>query len=85
MAGRAQGKHRPWVRMSQPIHLLFPLIIPAGSLLTQALPYRLEYPDTELPLSLVAEPGPAISPRGSTDSLDQGMCQVLGLWVSLNM
>lgn len=31
-----------------------------------------EHLDTELPLSLVAEPGPAISPRGSTDSLDQG-------------
>lgn len=28
--------------------------------------------DTELPLSFMAEPGPANSPRGSTDSLDQG-------------
>lgn len=35
--------------------------------------------DTELPLSFVTEPGPASSPRGSTDSLDQGMCQTLGL------
>lgn len=41
--------------------------------------------DTELALSLVAEPGPASSPRGSTDSLDQGMCQFLDLWVSLDM
>lgn len=32
----------------------------------------LEHMDTELPLSLVAEPVSASSPRGSTDSLDQG-------------
>lgn len=84
MAGRAQGKHRPRVRIA-PSHPWLPLIILVGSLLTQPLPYRLEHLDTELPLSLVAEPGPARSPRGSTDSLDQGMCPILGLWVSLDM